>query len=75
MMMFETSKHVPKTEKRCVFKDNHVSIKNRKGYICKKNIDIRGLSSCIEAKKNAQASKIILHQLFMDTEKLMHVCA
>ena len=30
MMMFETSKHVPKTEKHCcVFKDNHFICTNK----------------------------------------------
>ena len=34
--MFETSKHVPKTEKRCVFKDKKKKRKKEKETVMKK---------------------------------------
>ena len=43
-MMFETSKHVPKTEKRCVFKDNSQIDNN-----ASKNGSTRSLSTILQA--------------------------
>ena len=40
--MFETSKHVPKTEKRCcVFKDNHFICANKTIYLYLFNVSSR----------------------------------